>query len=112
MVKKKRANSVSLILGTKSTVTAGTKVPLSATSVPCGQVFIQIKRANTGFIYVGDSSVSATFCVELAPPASATAQLSSISVSTQQGSNALNLANIYIDSSVNAEGVNFWYEKI
>jgi hypothetical protein len=102
---------MSLILGTKTVTTAGSEVPLSASSVPCGQVIIQVKRANTGFIYVGDSAVTSTLCFELAPPASATAQLSSISVSAQQGSNALNLAHIYIDSSVNGEGVTFWYEK-
>jgi hypothetical protein len=103
---------VALILGTKSVTTAGVRVALSSTSVPCGQVIIQVKRANTGFIYVGDSSVSATLCFELSPPASSTAQLASVAASAQQGSNALNLANIYIDSSVSGDGCNFWYEKV
>src|SRR3990167_4129319 len=78
--------------GSKDVTTAGTRVQLSATSVACKKVHIQAKVGNTGSIYVGGSTVASTRGIELLPLATITLTIS-------------NLNLVYIDSSVNGEGV-------
>ena len=84
--------------GSQTVTTAGTRVQLSTSSVPCKKVNIQAKVANTGSIYVGGSTVSSTRGIELLP-------LSSIQMTPSD----LNL--VYLDSSVSGEGVIFIYEN-
>ena len=84
--------------GSKTVTTAGTDVTLAA-STACKSVTIQAYESNTGFIAVGATGVDAgaagtgirlaagdTFSLEIA-----------------------NLASVYIDSTVNGEGVRFTY---
>lgn len=84
--------------GSKDVTTAGTRVALSATSVACKKVHIQAKNTNTGSIYVGGSTIAAGRGIELLTFASITLEVSDLSL-------------IYIDSSVNGEGVTFLYEN-
>ena len=82
--------------GSKAVTTAGSEVTLVASSTACRSVTIQAKRANTGYIYVGGATVASTSGVELSPG-------DSISL------NIDDLVKVYIDSSVNGEGVQFTY---
>lgn len=92
-----------LNLGSKSVTTAGTQVQLSATSVPCYEVLMQVNASNTGSIYVGGASVDSSTGIVLIAPAAATSQPVDIVLSAQ------NLNQIWIDSDVNGEGVRFIY---
>lgn len=84
--------------GSKDVTTAGTRVQLSASSVACKKVYIQAKVGNTGIIYVGGSTVASGRGIELYPTNTITLTVS-------------NLNLVYIDSSVNAEGVTYTYEN-
>lgn len=82
--------------GNKNVTTAGTSVQLTATSTPCRYVVIVGKAANTGIIYVGGSAVAST-----------NGEILYASQSTKVDIDNLN--KIYIDSSVNGEGVQYRY---
>jgi hypothetical protein len=91
----KVAGGESLIQGVKDVTTAGTRVQLSSVSQPCREVLVIAKRTNAGRIYVGNSSVSSTdYGADLGAKESV-----SIPVA--------NLNLIYIDSSVDGEGVSY-----
>ena len=85
--------------GVKTVTTAGTDVVL-ATSLGVRWVCIQAQTDNTGVIAVGASGVDATVAtgtgVALAAGESITLPID-------------DLANIYIDSTVNGEGVRYTY---
>lgn len=80
------------ISGKKTVTTAGTQVPLGSGSI-CGPVLVKALAGNTGFIYIGDSAVSSTTGLEL--DASEEIKFDYVD----------RLDNIYVDSSVNGEGV-------
>lgn len=95
-------------LADKAVTTAGTRVQLTATNTYVMAVTIQGNGANTGFIYVGDSSVSATRGVELDAGQAVTLS----GTVTQKGTiELLNLADIWLDSSVNAETAHIVYQQ-
>lgn len=78
---------------------AGTAVPLSATQLTAGWVFVQAKAGNTGKIHVGTSLVSSTTKqVELAA-------LDGYTFPTPSVPNIYDLTEIFIDADVNGEGV-------
>ena len=85
----------------RTVTTAGTRLQLSASSVPVVKVVVQALQANTGFIAVGGSTVVAASGTErgyiLAP-------FNAITLTV----NNLNL--IYLDSTVSGEGVSYFYE--
>jgi len=87
--------------GTKTVTTAGSRVQLSTTSVPCRRVWIQASSANTGVIVVGSVT-----CVA----AEATRQ--GLALWPTQGSffNVDNLNLLYLDATANTQSVNFFYE--
>ena len=83
-----------LIYHNKKTVTtAGTRVALAA-SQAVRSVCIKALAINTGYIYVGDSSLSSTNGFQLLAGESVSLDIS-------------NLNTIYIDSSVSGEGVTY-----
>ncbi len=82
--------------GTKAVTTAGTRETLVAATTPCLAVTIQAKRANTGYVYVGGATVASTDGVDLAPGESMTLGVD-------------DLVKIYLDVSVNGEGVKYTY---
>ena len=88
--------------GTKSVTTAGSAVQLSSTSVTCRKVWIQASSANTGVIVVGGSTVVA---------AEATRRGRALWPTQGDWFNVNNLNLLYIDSTVNGEKVNFYYEN-
>jgi hypothetical protein len=87
--------------GVKTVTTAGTDVVL-ASSVNAKWVIIQAQTDNTGVIAVGASGVDATVAT-----GTGVALAAGESVSLP----ANDLANIYIDSTVNGEGVRYTYGK-
>lgn len=86
--------------GSQTVTTAGTRVQLSSISVPCKNVTIQSKFANTGNMYLGDSTVSSSNGLVLYPGSATSFRVTP---------NNLNL--LYIDSAVNGEGVDYFYEN-
>lgn len=81
--------------GKTSVTTAGTRVVL-ASSTACLSVTIKANNANTGTIYVGNSSVSSANGYQLGAGEGISLAIS-------------NLNTINIDSSVNGEGVTYIY---
>lgn len=99
--------------GTKTVATAGTQVPLVATTetapsaLYCARLTLFALPGNTNKIYVGDSGVSSSaYGVRLDPGGSFT-----IGMGETRG-NSINLSHVYIDSDTNGEGVMFYAEQI
>jgi hypothetical protein len=80
--------------GQKTVTTAGTRVALVASTTSCSAVIIRALDTNTGIIYVGNSSVSSSNGHRLLPGESV-------------GLSINDLSSIYLDSSVNGEGVSY-----
>lgn len=90
----KPIGSNSLQHGITTVTTAGEAVQLNS-NLACREVLIIALRTNTGFIYIGGSTVSSSsYGAELEAKDSITLQVS-------------NLNLIYIDSSVSSEGVSY-----
>ena len=87
--------------GIQTVTTAGTRVQLSSTSIPCKRVFVQANSANTGVIAVGGITVVA-----------AEATRRGLALFPTQGDwfNVSDVSYLYIDSTVNGEKVNYYYE--
>lgn len=89
------ADAPSTLLNGKVTVTtAGTEVQISASSVSVKSITIKSLAANTGTIYIGNSTVASTNGYALAA-----GQAISFDID--------DLNKVYIDSSVNGEGVTY-----
>ena len=79
--------------------TAGTAVPLSATRIAAGWVFLQAKADNTGKIHVGESDVSSTSkMVELSITDGFTFPDNAVP-------NMYDLKDIFIDADTDGDGV-------
>lgn len=89
--------------GNKTVTTAGTRVALAASSTPVVWATVQAKCANTGYIYVGGANVSSSNGIEIA------ACQAAVFGTVIDGRAYYDLAEIYIDASVNGEGVKFTY---
>lgn len=87
-----------------STVTAGVRVPLSATKKYVNKLWVKAKSVNTGLIFIGDSTVSSTVGFVL----SAKEEIDLFAVYAKDNY-VVDLNEIYIDSSVNAEGISVAY---
>jgi hypothetical protein len=82
--------------------TAATRVPLTTANLKVPSVTIQAEVSNTGQVYVGDSSVSATNCgIELDSGDSITIDAASLG-STDA---LISLSDIWLDVSVSTDGV-------
>ena len=79
--------------GQKNVTTAGTRVPLGTTQ-KYKEINIIAKDTNTGYIYVGNSTVDSTNGAILPKGGYVTLQF-------------IDIADVYIDSSVNGEGVSW-----
>lgn len=84
--------------GAKNVTTAGTRVQLATDSTPCLDIIVQAKRGNTGRIYVGGSLVANDDSNGVYLNAGQSISLS-----------VTNLNQVYIDATVNGEGVSFTY---
>ncbi len=82
--------------GSKNVTTAGTRVQLSSSSVPCRRVEIVAKSGNVGTIWVGGSTIAAGRGRPLVALQSTILEVS-------------NLNLVYFDSDVSNEGVTWIY---
>ncbi|MFA5091695.1 MAG: hypothetical protein WC483_03845 [Candidatus Paceibacterota bacterium] len=91
------------ITGQKNVTTAGTPVQLGHNPVPNGvKICIKAKKANTGTIYIGNSSANAKI---------ANATCFSLAANEAISLSVDNLNDVWIDSSVNGEGIEFAFER-
>lgn len=86
--------------GSKDVTSAGTAVPLSATSVPISRVVVTAKEQNVGTVVVGSSTVVAAQATRRGTPLT---PLSSMDLSVSD------LNKVYIDAENNNDGVTFTY---
>lgn len=93
-----RPTSVSAV----AVATAGTRVQASATSKTAPTIIFQADSANTGNMYIGDSSVAAANGISLSA-----GQIMSFSADPRPmgGTDELDLSDFYIDAAVNGESV-------
>ena len=106
MAQDKRGTQVQmhgLVDGRKTVTSAGTAVPLSATSIQVDYVIIMAETDNTGYICVGASTVVATVLTRRGIPLYAG--------DTPLVLEAVDLSQVYIDSVVSGDGVTFLYES-
>lgn len=86
--------------GRRVVTTAGTAVALASSSTPCISVAITAEADNTGVVVVGGSTVVAALAtrrgIPLAPGETITATIK-------------NLNLLYLDSTVNGDGVTYLY---
>ena len=80
--------------GKKTVTTAGTRVALGA-ATSMRAITVKALSTNTGIIYVGNATVASTNGLELLP-------------GDTVNFNVDDIAKIYIDSSVNGEGVTYF----
>ena len=100
------AYSPTIIQGSKDVTTAGTREQLITVATSVRTVIIQSKRANTDNIFVGDSNISSTTGISIAPGDS----ISFDPPKDKHGTNSLfDLSDFWLDSAVNGEGVTFIY---
>lgn len=90
-----------LLFGPTTVTTAGTRVQLSNTANKVRRIQFAARAANTGRMFIGDSSVSATasgweLTTEVAARAKGTLVL-------DFGNGSVLLSVFYVDSTVNAE---------
>ena len=91
----------------KNVTTAGTALPLSATTQQYHSLDVCAKKGNTGWIGVGGSNVVAS------ATAGTGVQLAAGDCYSLDGPNEVNgdLLNLYIDTTVNGEGVVYAYNN-
>ncbi len=94
---------------TKTVTTSGTVVTLTASRTLARWVLIQALAANTGSICVGGSDV--TCANKKGVTLSAGQSLGLMPVGELKDVNKYDMLKIYIDSSVNAEGVQVTYAQ-
>ncbi len=94
-----------IVTGTKTITTAGTQLPIATSKTLVTSIVIQAHPANTGYIYVGDSTVDANTGIRLSA-----GDKFSISVDPRnQGASLIDLNKLYLDTSVNGEGARLLY---
>jgi hypothetical protein len=88
--------------GTVTVTTAGTRVPLSATSILCSWVQVQSKQTNGGKIFVGGVTIATGRGATLETAGDA-------QLFPRLHFNGYDLSTIYVDSAVSGEGVDLLY---
>jgi len=87
----------------KKTVTAaGTAEAITTTDLRPAEIIITAEPDNTGYIYVGGSTVASTTCAKVLSAGDAFTLSSGDSA---DGATGWKMTDIYIDSSVNGDGV-------
>ncbi len=98
-----------LVSVAKAVTTAGTRVRLVASSLLASECVIKALGANTGIIYVGGSDVASSNGFQLAAGESVSVGQLLQAGALSRGEQRLDLTDIYLDSSVNGEGVRVLY---
>lgn len=87
-------------LAAVTVTTAGTPVPISATTVMVYSLIVISLSTNTGIQYVGDSTVSSSNGAPIAPDGSIEFE----PPESARGYDQFDIKNIYVDSSTNGAG--------
>jgi hypothetical protein len=90
--------------GNQDVSTAGTRVALASSRTIAAWVIVQSKAANVGTIYVAGIDVSSSNGIDLLGGDSTT-------FPSMGAIHGYDLQHIYIDASVNGEGVKFTYGR-
>ena len=98
---------------TKTVATSGTQLQLSTTVGKVNTVIVQALRTNTGYVAVGDSTADyATMIgVQLGEPTTGSTPASVVFSSSREGSNEVDLSDIWVDVEVNGEGVSVTWTR-
>jgi len=100
-----KSNDLKIQNGHKTVTTAGTREPLmTGQDARVLSVTIKALSTNTDLVYVGDSTVASTNGFELAAN-------ETVSFSTEDPNQLINLSSINLDVAVNGEGVSFIYVR-
>ena len=91
--------------GNASVTTAGTRVPLKSAKTMANWLLIQTKAANTGVIYLGGETVTATSGVILSSGDSDV-------VWPMMAFNCYDLNKIFVDAATSGDGVQYIYTSI
>lgn len=94
------SNAPTLLTSEKTVTAAGTAVALHAAQ-RVKSVTIVAKTSNAGQVYLGGSDVASTTNNGMAPG-------DALSIPAE---NWLDLSDLYIDSDINGDGVDFWAVK-
>ena len=96
---------------TKTVATAGTRVEVTtSTTILPTSIYFEALATNTGYIYIGDSTVSSTvYFARLSPGQGFTFSSDGVGGSGRVGSIGFQLSAFYVDSSVSGEKVQVTY---
>jgi len=96
---------------TKTVTTAGTEIQAtSSTTIKPSSVYFEAAAANTGYIYIGLSTVTSTvYIARLSAGQGFTITSDALGANTRLSASGIQLSAIYIDSSVNGEKVQMTY---
>jgi hypothetical protein len=95
------------ILGAVTVTSAGTRVQLTASDIAAYAVLIQANPANTGNIFVGDSTVSSSNGAILEP-----GDFFVVEPDISEEMDEVNLSDIYIDAATNNDSVRVQYMTV
>ena len=98
------------IIATLTNTTAGTRTQATASSTYATAVYFEALGTNVGYVYVGDSTVSATkYMARLAAGQGINVNIDSLSKADLGDGGELQLSTFYIDTSVSGEKCQFTY---
>ena len=101
-----------LISAAVTITTAGTRVPLSATSVLCSRLVIRTPASgNTGLVYVGGSNVSSSNGYQLPAGGGTGGTVEFDSVMLGHAGEEIDLSQVYLDADTNGNSVRILYDK-
>ncbi|MDQ3024113.1 MAG: hypothetical protein M3R04_07000 [bacterium] len=92
-------------VGDVTVTTAGTRVRVTATETQCESIIFQGHPSNTGYIYFGDTLVSATRGTALEAKQAGTVA----PAKEGEGGELMDLSDFWVDASVNGEKVKVSY---
>lgn len=99
--------AITPVVASLTNTTAGTRTQVTATTtIQPTSVYFEALAGNTGYIYVGTSSVSSTvYMTRLSAGQGFTVGADGAGIGHRAGGQGLQLSNFYVDSSVNGDKV-------
>jgi hypothetical protein len=98
--------AVTVVSTNKTVTTAGTRVRVTSSSTLATSVVLQAGCNNTGYQYVGDSTLTTANGIRLSACEKFAISADSLPTSAM---GSIDLTNLYLDSSVSGEGSSVFY---
>ena len=98
---------VTITSGRKVTVSAGTAVALVASTQPVSAIVVTAEEDNTGDIVLGDSAIDETPATRAGHLLAAGQSVAINAGENSSGRGMLDIAKLFIDSAVSADGVHW-----